>query len=89
MLHLDFTLLRRYIGLHCFSLFSLPNTKAHVRYDLVAFSVRYDLVAFSVRYDLVALFVRYNLSTSTCTISISEPHILRYLVLGELRSPST
>ena len=35
--------------------------------------------------------VRYDLMTSIvllCTISISEPHILRYLVLGELRSLS-
>ena len=29
-----------------------------------------------VRYDLVDVFVRYDLSTVTCTISISEPHIL-------------
>ena len=27
-----------------------------------------------------------DLSTLTCTISISEPHILQYLVLGEVRS---
>ena len=37
----------------------------------------------SVQYNLVALFGPF------CTISISEPHILRYLVLGELRSLST
>ena len=33
--------------------------------------------------------VQYNLMTRSCMISISEPHILRYLVLGELRSLST
>ena len=36
MLCLDFTLLCRYIGLHRFLFSFLPNTKAHVRYDLVA-----------------------------------------------------
>ena len=35
-----------------------------------------------VRYDLGAFIV------TSCTISILEPHILRYLVLGELRSLS-
>ena len=35
-----------------------------------------------VRYDLATYFRCF------CTISISEPHILRYLVLGELRSIS-
>ena len=33
-------------------------------------------------YDTILLTIR-------CTISISEPHILRYLVLGEFRSLST
>ena len=33
--------------------------------------------------------VRYDLDAFWCTISILEPHILRYLVLGELRFPST
>ena len=37
---------------------------------------------FLVRYDLQASFL------SVCTISISEPRILRYLVLGEFRSLS-
>ena len=36
MLHSDFTLLCRYIGLHRFLFSFLPNTEAHVRYDLVA-----------------------------------------------------
>ena len=39
----------------------------------------------------VASHVQYDLAASTvvlCTISISEPHILRYLVLGESRSLS-
>ena len=36
-----------------------------------------------VRYDLAALF------DPLCTISISEPRILRYLVLGGLRPLST
>ena len=39
-------------------------------------------MAFHVRYDLEASIALL------CTISISEPHILRYLVLGELRSIS-
>ena len=33
--------------------------------------------------------VRYDLSSLSCTISISEPPLLRYLVLGEYRSLST
>ena len=38
---------------------------------------------------LVACTVRYDLVVLSCTISISEPLILRYLVLGEFRSLST
>ena len=34
-------------------------------------------------------YVRCDLTWFSCTISILEPHILRYIVLGELRSPST
>ena len=41
------------------------------------------LVARTVRYDLEVFLVLL------CTISISEPLILRYLVLGEFRSLST
>ena len=33
--------------------------------------------------------VQYDLDAFSCTISISEPHILQYLVLGEFRSLST
>ena len=42
-------------------------------------------------YDTIwhCLLVQYDLLSDSCTISISEPLILRYLVLGELRSLST
>ena len=45
----------------------------------------------SSMYDTISrLFhVRYDLSSLSCTISISEPPLLRYSVLGEYRSPST
>ena len=43
--------------------------------------VRYDLMTHNL-YDTI-------LQLSPCTISISEPRILQYLVLGELWSPST
>ena len=60
-----------------------------VRYDLAVILVRYDLAVILVRYDLAVILVRYNLETESCMISISEPPLLRYLVLGELRSPLT
>ena len=37
--------------------------------------------------DLVRVCVWYNLVARVCTISISEPPLLQYLVLGELQSP--
>ena len=39
-------------------------------------------------YDMISrlVHVRYNLSMPHCMISISEPLLLRYLVLGEFRS---
>ena len=42
-------------------------------------------------YDMIWLCscIRYDLAAFWCTISISEPHILQHLVLGELRFPST
>ena len=38
MLHLDFTLLHRHIGLPCLPFLSLPFIEAHVRYDLILLS---------------------------------------------------
>ena len=52
-----------------------PHIEAHVQYALVLFSVRYDLVLFSCTIQSGA---------ALCTISISEPHLLQYSVLGEL-----
>ena len=59
-----------------FSLIPLHRSPCTIRSDDF-------LVARTVRYDLAASFVLL------CTISISEPLILRYLVLGEFRSLST
>ena len=50
----------------------LPPTEAHVQYNLKV----------SVRYDAI-LSISKSLS---CTISISEPPLLQYLVSGELQS---
>ena len=69
--------LRRHVGLpRFFSLTPLHHSPCTIRSDDF-------LVAYTVRYDLVASFVL------PCTISISKPLILRYLVLGEFRSLST
>ena len=62
---------------------SNPHTVARVRYNLVVSFVRYNLTTTSVRYDLTVSFALL------CTISISEPLILRHSVLGEFRSLST
>ena len=69
--------LRRYVGLPRF-LFLTPLHRSPC-------TIRSDdfLVAYAVRYDLAGSF------GLLCTISISEPLILRYLVLGEFRSLST
>ena len=42
-------------------------------------------------YDTILrlVYVRYDLVALSCMISISEPPLLRYLVLGEFRSLST
>ena len=78
MLRSDFTYLRRYIGLHRF--FShFPHTEAHVRYDL-ADAFLPDAISSLV-------LVRYDLLPFRCTISISEPPLLRYLVLGGVQIP--
>ena len=72
----------RYIGLHRFLFFfCYPFTEAHVRYYLVGVLL-YDTISrlSCVWWDLICL---------SCTISISEPPLLQYLVLGEYRSPST
>ena len=63
------------------SYLSLPYTEAHVRYDLAVPTCTIRSCS-SYLYDTILLIIRY-------TISISEPHILRYLVLGEFRSLST
>ena len=49
------------------------------------------LLTLKPMYDMTwrVLYVRYDLATFCCTISILEPHILWYSVLGELRSLST
>ena len=39
--------------------------------------------------DLIWSPVRYDLEADLCMISISEPPLLQYLVLGELQSLST
>ena len=70
--------------------FSYPSTVAHVRYDL-ATSCRVFGAIRSSDHRVIS-FVRYDLPASfalLCTISISEPLILQYLVLGEFRSLST
>ena len=82
LLRSDFIPSRRYIGLHRFLfLFCYPFIKAHVQYYLIGVFL-YNMISglSCVRYDLACLL---------CTISISEPPLLRYLVLGEYRSPST
>ena len=61
-----------------FSFSSFPLTEAHVQYNLVTCTM-YDVISCSS-------FVRYYLAFVRCTISISEPLLLQYLVLGELRS---
>ena len=64
--------------------------EARVRYDLVSRSctIRSGV---SFVYDTILRlgWIRCDLATRFGTISISEPHILRYLVVGELRSLST
>ena len=90
------------IGLHytqirwtaSFPFLLFPTIEAHVRYrshghllynNICCLTrVRYDLLPVLCRFD-----VQYDLATFHCTISISEPPLLRYLVLGELRSLST
>ena len=74
------SLTRRYIGLHrFFSLFSLPHTEAHVRYDL-EFSpctiqspslahVRYDLPVFSCTIRSPSLFL-YDINLGATTTMI-------------------
>ena len=71
-------------------LFPFPTPKP--MYDTIwqLLLVRYDLAALTCTirsgsshlYDMILLIIR-------CTISISEPHILRYLVLGAFRSLTT
>ena len=69
--------LRRHVGLPRF--FSLPSLH-HSPCTIRSSGLR---LFHHVRYDLAASFAL------PCTISISEPRILRYLVLGEFRSLST
>ena len=59
MIRSDFTLLRSYVRLHRFLLF-LPNTEAHVRYNLVAFPCTIQSGGFPL-YDTISqsLLVRY------------------------------
>ena len=74
-------LIRRYIGLHrLFLSFSPPSHWSPCTIQSCGLSM-YDTISrlFHVRYDLTSL---------SCTISISEPPLLRYLVLGEYRSLS-
>ena len=59
----------------------LPFTEAHVQYDLATLTC-------TIRSDDSSLYDTI-LSVVGCTISISEPRILQYLVLGEFRSLST
>ena len=67
-------LTRRYIGLHHLFFHLFHSSKP-----------MYDTIwqVLHVRYDLEAHFCL------SCTISIAEPPLLQYLVLGELRSLST
>ena len=66
MLRSDFTLLCRYIGLHHFLFSFLPDTKAHVRYDLVALTCTirscgcclYDMILRIVLYDMISQLLR-------------------------------
>ena len=82
VLRSDFTYLRRYIGLHRF-LFPFL-TSIHRSPCMIQSRV-------SLVYDTISRLscVRYNLASLLCTISISEPPLLRYVVLGEYRSLST
>ena len=72
-----------------FSYLFLPYIEAHVRYDLAVPLCTIRSCGFPL-YDMISwlLSMRYYLPTSTCMISISDPRILRYLVLGEFRSLS-
>ena len=71
--------IRRYIGLHR-SFLTIPTPKpCTIRSQVL---LVYDMI-------LRLGYVRYDLPTRPCTISISEPPLLRYLGLGELRSLST
>ena len=80
LLRSDFTLLRRHIGLPRF-LFSLPLTSKPV-YDMICW-----LLSCMIQSEVLSCMIESD--GCSCTISISEPHLLQYLVLGELRSPST
>ena len=80
----------RYIRLHRFSFLFPPHTEAHVQYDLVALSCMiWSLGSLVCDMILHLIHVQYNLLVLSCTISISEPPLLRYLVLGGFRSLST
>ena len=81
MLRSDFTYLRRHVGLHPFFLSSDIPHRSPCTIRSWVFPV----------YDTISRLspVRYDLTSLSCTISISEPPLLRYLVLGECRSLST
>ena len=71
--------IHRYVGLHCFFL-TIPTPKpCTIRSQVL---LVYNMI-------LRLGYIRYDLLTRPCTISISEPPLLRYLGLGELRSLST
>ena len=76
-------LFRRRIGLPSFFLLPFPSSKP-VRYDLVTLydTMRSRGCSDCRLYDMI-------LSQHSGMISISEPPLLQYLVLGELRSLST
>ena len=60
-------------------------------YDMIWRLPVYDMIWRLPVYDMIwrLSWIRCDLATRLGTISISEPHILRYLVVGELRSLST
>ena len=79
-----------------------PKEGVMLRLDYITYADTLDCLVYfflfpSTMYDMIwrpllSYPVRYDLKASCvllCTISISEPRILRYLVLGEFRSLST
>ena len=71
-----------------------PTIEAHVRYRSHRHLLYNNIWCLThVRYNLLPVLcqfdVQYDLATFCCTISISKPPLLQYLVLGELRSLST